>query len=328
MRYNIHMQFNWIDWVIVFVTIYYGYRGWESGFFPLATSLISFVAALWLAVIYQAPVSLFLSEKFGVASSWSTVMAYIIIAFGVQMIAEELLHVLIEHVPKKILHSKMSNWIGAVVSSLNGIVLIIFFLLVITALPLRGTVKKDIQASTIGSPITAFVQKHGGPLKSAVDEVRQEAIKFFTIAPRSKENISLDVSPKSSDIHVDEEAEKKMLALVNAQRAKAGAQPLKMDEKITAVARAHSRDMFMRRYFSHYTPEDTDASDRLSAGGVQYTIAGENLAYSPDVETAHTGLMNSPEHKKNILDTQFNRVGIGIMSTDSYGIMVTQNFTN
>lgn len=322
------MSMNWIDWVIIALCLYQAYQGWETGFFPLATSLISFVIALWLAVTYQAPVSAFLTEKFGVSSSWSVVLAYIIIAFGVQMIADHLLHMLLEHMPKKIIHSKVSNWVGALVSGLNGLVLVTFFLLVILALPLRGTIKKDIQASRIGSIFTKFVQKHGGPLQSAVEDVSQKAIKFFTVAPSSKENISLNVTPKSSDLRVDEPAEKQMLTLVNAERAKVGAPALKMDAKITTVARAHSRDMFMRRYFSHYTPEGTDAGDRLTSGGVMYTVAGENLAYSPDVETAHTGLMNSPEHKKNILDPQFHRIGIGIIVTDSYGIMVTQNFTN
>lgn len=322
------MSFNWIDWIIIASVVYYSYRGWEAGFFPLATSLISFVAALWLAVRFQLPVSSFLTEKFGVAGAWSTVLAYIVIAFGAQLLMEEVLHMLIEKIPKKILHSKVSNWVGALVSAANGLVIVTFFLLIILALPLRGTVKKDIQASSVGSRITNIVEKYGGPIKSAVEEVRQEAVKFFTVAPQSKETISLDVSPKASDLTTDEAVEKKMLTMVNAERAKVGAPALKMEAKITAVARAHSRDMFMRRYFSHYTPEGTDAGDRLSDGGVNYTVAGENLAYSPDVETAHTGLMNSPEHKKNILDPQFERIGIGIISTSSYGIMVTQNFTN
>lgn len=322
------MSINWIDWVIIALCLYQGYRGWETGFFSLATSLISFIFALWIAVTYQAPVSLFLTEKFGVSSSWSVVLAYITIAFGIQIITEHMLGLALLKMPKRIVHSKVSNWVGAAVSALNGVVLVTFFLLIILALPLRGTVKKDIRESKIGSVLTKFVQIHGGPLQSAVEEAGLQAVKFFTVAPRSKENISLNVSPKSSDLHIDTAAETHMLTLVNAERAKVGAPALKMDAKIVAVARAHSRDMFMRRYFSHYTPEGTDAGDRLTYGGVMYTVAGENLAYSPDVETAHTGLMNSPEHKKNLLDPQFAHIGIGIIATDSFGIMVTQNFTN
>jgi len=45
---------------------------------------------------------------------------------------------------------------------------------------------------------------------------------------------------------------------------------------------------------------------------VSFRTAGENLALAPTVQIAHTGLMNSPGHRANILHSQFGRVGIGI----------------
>ena len=42
----------------------------------------------------------------------------------------------------------------------------------------------------------------------------------------------------------------------------------------------------------------------------------------------HTGLMNSPGHRRNILRPQFGRVGIGILDGGRHGIMVTQVFRN
>lgn len=320
------MNFNWIDWVIVGVVGYHAILGWEAGFFPLITSFISFILAVWASIAFQAPVAGFLTEKFGIASSWSFVLSYLIIAFVVQEVVTEILHVLIAQIPKKIQTSTIADWLGALVSALNGLIILSFLLLVVLALPLRGTVKNDIAASKIGGFLTKNLQKYAGPVRLAIEEVGQGARKFFTVSPQSKETITLDVTPASSDLHVDEIAETKMLELVNAERKKVGAPALVMDAKIVAVARAYSRDMFERQYFSHYSPEGKDAGDRLGKGGVSYTVAGENLAYSPDMETAHKGLMESPGHKKNILDPAFHRVGIGIISTDSFGIMVTQNF--
>lgn len=322
------MSFNWIDWVIIGVLVYHAYLGWEAGFFPLLISLVSFMAAVWAAIAWQVPVSQFLTEKFGVAASWSNVLSYIIIAFVVQEIISQALGALILKIPKKILNSKFGNWLGALVSALNGLIITSFFLLVVLVLPLRGTVKRDIVDSRIGGQLAKIVERYGGPVRSVVKEVGETARKFFTIEPGSKETITLDVAPKESDMRIDSQAENKMLALVNAERAKAGVAALTMDAKITEVARAHSRDMFTRRYFSHYSPEGKDASDRMEKGGVTFTIAGENLAYAPGVETAHQGLMESPGHKRNILDPQFKRVGIGIIATDSFGMMATQNFAN
>ncbi len=322
------MNFNWIDFVIVGVVAYYAFLGWEAGFFSLIANFVSFITAVWAAISWQAPVSAFLTEKFGIATTWSIVLSYIIIAFIVQEIVSEILHAVFTRIPKKIRTSTIVNRLGAVVSALNGFILIVFLLLVILALPLRGTVKNDINASKIGGFLTRYIQKYGGPVKSVIFEVEQGARKFFTIEPQSKEKITLDVTPKSADLRVDAAAESRMLELVNAERAKVGAPALVMDAKIVTVTRAHSRDMFERRYFSHYSPEGEDAADRMQKGGVSFSVAGENLAYAPDVNTAHQGLMDSPGHKRNILDPQFRRIGIGIITTDSYGMMITQNFTN
>jgi uncharacterized protein YkwD/uncharacterized membrane protein required for colicin V production len=322
------MQFNWVDWVIVGIIIYQAFLGFQAGFFALLTSFVSFIVAVWASIAWQAPVSLFLTEKFGVAPTWSLVLSYILVAFIVQEIVAEVFHVLISRVPKKIQVSKITQWMGAGLSAFNGFILVAFFLMVILALPLRGSVKNDIGDSTIGGFLTRVVQKYGGPLESAIDEVGKDARKFFTVEPESKQRIALDVSAKSTDLRVDPAAEQKMLQLVNAERAKVGAPALVIDNKIVQVARAYSRDMFERKYFSHYSPEGEDAVDRMQKGGVSFTVVGENLAYAPDVMTAHEGLMESEGHRHNILDPQFHRIGIGIIATDSFGMMVTQNFAN
>jgi uncharacterized protein YkwD len=66
----------------------------------------------------------------------------------------------------------------------------------------------------------------------------------------------------------------------------------------------------------------------MREGGVRFLAAGENLALAPSLQVAHNGLMNSPGHRRNILDHQFGRVGIGIMDGGIRGLMVTQNFRN
>lgn len=322
------MNFNWIDWVMTGVAGYYALIGWEAGFFPLVTSFVSFIAAVWAAIAWEPAVTGFLTEKFGIAQSWSSVISYLLIAFVVQEVAGEVLRAAVSRVPKKITESKIAEWMGAVVSAINGLIIMTFLLLVVLALPLRGTVKEDIRSSRIGGFLTRFVEKHGGPIKSAVEDVKEGARKFFTVAPLSREKISLSVSPKPSELRVDEVSEKKMLGLVNEERAKVGAPALVMDAKIVPVARAYSRDMFSRGYFSHYSPEGEDAGDRMKKGGVSYMVVGENLAYAPDLQTAHDGLMESEGHRKNILDPQFHRIGIGIIASDNFGIMVVQNFAD
>ena len=122
--------------------------------------------------------------------------------------------------------------------------------------------------------------------------------------------------------------EKQMLDLVNQERVKAGLKPLAPDPELTEVARKHSADMFARGYFAHDTPEGVTPFDRMRAANVRFLTAGENLALAPTIPVAHTGLMNSPGHRANILRPEFGRVGIGVMDGGMRGLMVSQEFRN
>ncbi len=321
-------SFNWIDWVIVAVVVYYGYQGWIAGFADLGLSFVAFLGSLWLSVKFHQPVGDFLTEKFGIPIVWSTVLGYIIVAFIAEVILSELAQMIMQRLPKNLFKSKLNTWFGVGISIVNGLIIIAFILLVLLAFPLRGTIKQDIKDSKLGSGLVALAETYGAPVKSTIELVRDEAIKFRTIEPASRERVILDVSPKPSEMEVDDAAEREMLALLNAERAKAGLPSFTVDIKTTAVAREHSRDMFLRSYFAHVNPEGQDAGDRMEKAGVQYTVVGENLAYAPDVASAHQGLMNSPGHRRNILDPSFRHIGIGIISTDRYGMMITQDFTN
>ncbi|HEX8637671.1 MAG TPA: CAP domain-containing protein, partial [Pyrinomonadaceae bacterium] len=122
--------------------------------------------------------------------------------------------------------------------------------------------------------------------------------------------------------------EAEMLELVNRERAANGLEPLASDPEMTEVARRHSADMFERGYFSHNTPENKTPFDRMRAADVRFRTAGENLALAPTLSIAHTGLMNSPGHRANILEPRYGRLGIGILDGGRRGLMITQNFRN
>jgi uncharacterized protein YkwD len=120
--------------------------------------------------------------------------------------------------------------------------------------------------------------------------------------------------------------ERAMLAMLNEERGKRGLQALAADGELTRVARAHSLDMMLRHYFSHNSPDGDNPFDRLNAAGIRFRTAGENLAFAPAVDQAHTMLMNSKGHRENILRAGFGRVGIGIIDGGSHGLMISQEF--
>ena len=120
-------------------------------------------------------------------------------------------------------------------------------------------------------------------------------------------------------------AEARMLELLNRERTDRGLDPLTWCESCAVVARGHSKDMYRNGYFSHVDSRGKDPFDRMVAADIVYAAAGENLSIAPSVAKAHDGLMESPDHRENILRELFDEVGIGCYE-GPYGFMCTQVF--
>lgn len=110
--------------------------------------------------------------------------------------------------------------------------------------------------------------------------------------------------------------EQRILTLVNKERKRRKLVELKMDEKLLAVARAHSQDMAANNYFSHTNLAGLSPFDRIDAAGVTWKIAGENITYNSNSTdpalTAFTSWKNSPEHYENMLTKDYTLTGIGV----------------
>mgnify|MGYP003575885971 CR=1 FL=1 len=129
----------------------------------------------------------------------------------------------------------------------------------------------------------------------------------------------------SKDNYSLRDLERQLLNLVNKERRKRGLSLFSADPQVQGVARKHSADMANRDFFSHYNPDGKDPFDRMKSDGLTFRAAAENIAYAQTLEEIHTSLMNSPGHRKNILNPKFGRLGIGIVHC-RYGLMVTELF--
>lgn len=124
--------------------------------------------------------------------------------------------------------------------------------------------------------------------------------------------------------------ERQIFDLGNVFRLKQGLNAMSWHETAAKAARLHSEDMGLRGYFSHYTPEGDAPWDRMEKAGISsYHVVGENIAagYS-NAFTAHIGWVNSPGHRENMLDPDFESLGVGVryVSDSEYGWYYTQNF--
>jgi len=106
--------------------------------------------------------------------------------------------------------------------------------------------------------------------------------------------------------------ENELLVLTNQQRTQQGIQALVPDESLTQLAREHSRGMAQQGFISHDLPSG-DLRVRMSRIAYPYAAARENVASAVSVKIAQSALMDSPEHRHNILADDVDRVGIGIV---------------
>jgi len=322
------MQVNWVDFFIVMVFGYHAYVGGNRGSLVLLANFGSYIGSLWMAIRFHSVVGNFIGETFGVSASWLDVLGYVAIAVVMQSIFESVFLYGVNMLPKKYVASKANHIIGSIISIFNTGILVSFFILLILALPIRGSLKQDVKNSYISQFFVTLSKRFGGGMQDSIEDIAKKTSKFFTVEPNSTQSISLDVPSYGVVYSIDNALENQMINLVNKERQSRNISSLTLDESIVDVAREKSRDMFLRRYFSHYDPDGKNAADRMNMARVPFELVGENLAYAPDLLSAHDGLMNSEGHRKNILDNRFHRIGIGVIDSAVYGKMFTQIFAD
>ncbi|MED3564260.1 CAP domain-containing protein, partial [Bacillus xiapuensis] len=113
--------------------------------------------------------------------------------------------------------------------------------------------------------------------------------------------------------------EQKVVDLTNQERAKYGLPALKVDLTLSKMAHEKSRDMSANGYFSHTSPTYGSPFDMMKKYGITYNYAGENIAMGQKTpEEVVKAWMNSEGHRKNILNPNYNYIGVGYVADGNY----------
>jgi len=141
-------------------------------------------------------------------------------------------------------------------------------------------------------------------------------------------------SPAATTVQLEKQA----LELINRDRTdpfyasetRGRARPLAWDDRLAAAARAHSDEMARDGFFSHEGANGASPAQRISAAGIQWTRVGENIATCQSISQAESTFMDEPKfernHRWNILNADYNRVGIGIVKGSDGTLYVTEDF--
>ena len=113
--------------------------------------------------------------------------------------------------------------------------------------------------------------------------------------------------------------EDKVVTIVNQERAKAGLNPVTLDESMRAGAEIRAQEQ--QSLFSHTRPDGRNCFTVFTDLGIAASYRGENVAYASlcTPEFIMNGWMGSEGHRKNILDPRFTRIGVGYYESAGLG---------
>lgn len=316
---------NWVDLVIIGIVLFFIMESVGRPLFSELFDLISFIGAFLFSLRFYNLASKYLEDIFSLPHSLANVIGFIAIWYLVEIILFIFARNFLMNYRKQF-HFKGSKYLTAVPAGLKGVIFVSILLVLVATFPLQPRIKSDVERSEIGSVLLSKTYKIETPLKSVFGGLADDTLTFLTVHPKKDESLGLGF--KTADFYFESDLELRMIELVNYERRAKALGELKYDKTLTQVGRDHSSDMFKKGYFSHYSPEGKSVADRAAVYSVLYLVIGENLAYAPTLELAHTGLMNSPGHKANILSKDYHKVGIGIAKSSDYGLMITQVFSN
>lgn len=321
------MTFNVIDVLLLLLVVLTALNGYGRGFILGVRDLAGWILSLVVALRFYQPIARRLTASpFNIPQTWGRPFTFILITILVVTAVHLGARTLLRRLPKDAHERSANQFFGILPGLVNGLIIAAIVSALLLTIPFSDALRERARDSASVNRLAVYTERLEGMLRPVFGDAIAETLNLLTVKPESNESVSLPYKVTAPKPRPDLEA--RMLELVNAERAKAGLRPLAADPELTQVARRHSTDMFARSYFAHVTPEGRDPFERMRESNVSFLAAGENLALAPTLEIAHTGLMNSPGHRANILNKSFGRVGIGIMDGGFHGLMVTQNFRN
>lgn len=317
---------NWVDLVIIAFVIYFLVMGYFQGFLRQTIDLVGLILSFLFAIKFYPEIAKLISAQFNLPISFAGVVGFFIAWFIFRLIYYFATNFGYKKIPEKIKESKYNRFGGGAPALVKGVVMSAILLILFMVLPIPTKARNDITSSKIGGNLVKNSANVESYLERQFGGAVNETLTFLTVKPESDETTNLGF--KTTKTSVDEMSENRMLDLVNEERTSRGLGKLVMDSKLQEVARAHSKDMFEKGYFSHTNLEGKDPFMRMKDANITFLAAGENLALAPTVDIAHNGLMNSPGHRANILTEAYGKVGIGVVDGGIYGKMFSQEFTD
>jgi hypothetical protein len=122
------------------------------------------------------------------------------------------------------------------------------------------------------------------------------------------------------------DSESQLFESLNRARTVHSLSALQWDDNLFKAARKHALLMLNLNMLEHQLPNESNLETRAAEAGARFAVIAENIAVGPDPQIIHNGWMNSPGHRKNILDPRLTSVGIAAVRGPG-GLFAVQDFS-
>ena len=120
--------------------------------------------------------------------------------------------------------------------------------------------------------------------------------------------------------------ERELFDATNRERLAHGLPALRWNDALAVAARKHAGEMAHKEALSHQFPGEPNLPSRVKQAGAHFVWLSENVAYGPNTSLIHAQFVKSPRHHANILDTDMNVMGIGIVERNGQ-LFVVEDFS-
>ena len=322
---------EYIELFVYIFIVFFVINGWKKGFLLQFFYLMVLLISIALSFRYSDQVGSYISSWFNSNIQLSEIFGGVLIFITVLTVSSFFQNFLANNKKQRDVGNKiLGGFVSLLVSNL--ILTLIFTITSIISVPqfFEDTIENSNLVSfytdTSGTPQQALELITGTDLIKVVSRIKDLTGKSSVVVG---EQGCIEIPKYSlSNLSNNNEQKDKLYALLLTERSNQNLAPLELSEKLSDIALNYAYTMYQDGFWCHKNPKNGElVGDRLSKQGFPYIDIGENLALSSSVRSGHISLMNSESHKNTILDNEFKRVGIGIVS-GPLGLIIVQIFSS
>ena len=322
---------EYIELFVYIFIVFFVINGWKNGFLLQFFYLMVLLISIALSFRYSDQVGSYISSWFNSNIQLSEIFGGVLIFITVLTVSSFFQNFLANSKKQRDVGNKiLGGFVSLLVSNL--IVTLIFTITSIISVPqfFEDTIENSNLVSfytdTSGTPQQALELITGTDLIKVVSRIKDLTGKSSVVVG---EQGCIEIPKYSlSNLSNNNEQKDELYELLLTERGNQNLAPLELSEKLSDIALNYAYTMYQDGFWCHKNPKNGElVGDRLSKQGFPYIDIGENLALSSSVRSGHISLMNSESHKNTILDNEFKRVGIGIVS-GPLGLIIVQIFSS